>query len=458
MHGSGAWASMPQAQGGYYAGGGRGMYNNAEAHQHGMSWLQQQQEAFANQNTNAWTLQNEAADEFWNTGVPLTVAARINKVTLQLEQSKAPDVDENRSQLGGIGSDASAIASSAGDLKSNAPSALFSLDTSSFYCQVEVVMQTAPVSRWDVEAEDGFPYSAIPPGSPLLQQKAGAKSLSASISEPLTGEISGMLVGVDLRTMQTLLELAPQAKRASTHTKAQSTAKHPEPKRYSPADRRAGAKDNHGSNGMEAGLLPFPVLLHLQNFKMSLSAPFSRDPLESAGSSNERCKSQDDTPSTPGQLAPDRTFTGQITLAMVSGKVEGGSGQGSLVSIDLEAGIQGEPRGAPPVVYISYEEWEHVVRPPGTPPDPNPSHDSSSDESLNKRKSTKKQTDSAGEMIKVRESLHRHSHALVFCTRHQVFCGSCCMKIAVAVRVSTCIPILDCYSQSLTNAYSRTRR
>jgi len=324
----------------------------------------------------------------------LTVAARLNKVMLSLHTC-APESQTDTSDV-------------ANTLQ------LVGLETSSLYCQVNVMQQhavTVPVTRSHGSTQEDKEETG----------KGGGMSTSISISEAVTGEVSGMVLNVDVVSLEHLSQMgAVFAKQATKHA-ARRPSRHTANEHSRRQQQEAGAEkvDEGGDFGMLA--LPFPILLHVQNIQMSLSAPFSWEALEDtaeqaqgdetlevqarqtsaappsqgasipsnttmrlfpspeanhkvvhaaypnvSASEHDIKHSNEDGSTARGsasmrQTAQDKTFSGKMTLVMVRGKIEGGCGAGSLVSIDLDADNGSTVVLARPVLMLTYQEWEHVT-------------------------------------------------------------------------------------------------
>lgn len=207
----------------------------------------------------------------------------------------------------GTGRDGSKVSSTA------QVSELFSLETSSFYSHIDV-----------------------------QQMPKGGKQISASISEVVTGEISGANLELDFIAMETLSQLTLPTKMKASDENSQ----------------RVGCgqvgKDGGGrvSEGSLTGL-PFPIALHFQNVRMSLSAPFVRE-----GDQNQKdgnCPQEENVKLGPSGRGVGRELVGKMMLSLVRGKLEGGDRNDCSFRIDLDA--NSDSLDGPPAIHFGYAEW-----------------------------------------------------------------------------------------------------
>ena len=271
-------------------------------------------------------------DEQFAMHLPLTVAVRINSVALrQKNLTHLPD-----------------------------DPLLFGLETVSLYSQLDVSLE----SREDNTRHGGFSiyefdvYATQSSGFPA-DSSLEAKTLSVSIGEPVTGEVSGVMLKLDLSVVEKVSTLAlsenygPKKPRARS-SKEYNPRMHDRPSRSRLLD-NAESRDI-GSEELNEGL-PFPVLLHFQNIEMSLAAPFSwpmGDFEESKTTHADKEASVHEVPLGDG----DKTFLGKITFMLVRGKVEGQAGPASALTVDLDSDTGDGMCVAQPVLMLHYEEWE----------------------------------------------------------------------------------------------------
>ena len=205
----------------------------------------------------------------------------------------------------GTGRDGSKVSSTA------QVSELFSLETSSFYSHIDV-----------------------------QQMPKGGKHISASISEVVTGEISGANLGLDVLAMETLSQLTLPTKMKASDENSQRV--------------RCGQVGQGGrvSEGSLTGL-PFPIALHFQNVRMSLSAPFVRE-----GDQNQKdgnCPQEENVKLGPSGRGVGRELVGKMMLSLVRGKLEGGDRNDCSFRIDLDA--NSDSLDGPPAIHFGYAEW-----------------------------------------------------------------------------------------------------
>ena len=223
---------------------------------------------------------------------------------------------------------------------------------------------------YGVQQPSLYPSTGQQPSLYPAASSPAAKQICTSIGEPLTGEVSGAVLHLDLLVVEKLSMLALPSSRmagATGSTKEYETG----PDRLSQSEwRERNETRDFASDELKEGL-PFPVLLHLQNIQMSLAAPFSwpKDTSEAA-------QTRQDPESEPGAgatapvhrgdggLALDQTsHLGKITLVLVRGRVESEARSSRAVTVDLDADTGDDICVAQPVLMLAYEEWETVNTP-----------------------------------------------------------------------------------------------
>jgi len=334
---------------------------SAYAARHG---LEQQQQ-------HAWdTAMHDGARQEIASELPLTAAVRMHKLLVKFQTRVASSEHSP-------------------ELRAAPAWTLFALETTSLYGQAQLKRRskTSPADAYSLSH-----------GRSEIEETASEETASSSthivVTDPVTGEISGMVLNLDLQPVECLCEIARAAQKAPAASPKLQAARNAKEREGRPSP-RLHSKGVRGERGGRArqdlstekdgpekqGVLPFPVLLHLQNIQVSLAAPFAweqENPESKPESNSEEAAAtgmhaaegngdaRNGTQGRPARMEEEsvqrgKSCLGKMTLVLVRAQLEGGAEAGSVLNVDLDAGGASDGQLlARPTLVLSYQEWRHV--------------------------------------------------------------------------------------------------